>query len=191
MDIDGQTPPKDAVPFEGVGRPFRSGIGGEVADVRMAVNDFVGSTVLAIPQRESTDLDWFTGHVVVIGTSKVHSQQLQLVAREEIYPNSCFCAQGYGHYKLTFTDRKRRLRAFARVARTGGDCVSLEPRDASGVQFEATKLYSDAAAARLVDRFFPSLARNLAASNNGEGPVADAIVNSGVLRAKQLLFTAV
>mmetsp|Transcript_4942 Transcript_4942/g.14962 ORF Transcript_4942/g.14962 Transcript_4942/m.14962 type:complete len:182 (-) Transcript_4942:320-865(-) len=171
----------EPTPFEGVGRSFRSAPGGEAKKTRSVVNDLVGLAVFALPQSGGRDVQWFSGHVAT------KQGQLQVLAREEECPNECMCAGGYGHYRLTLTDRKRRLEAVARVSRTGGNCLRLSPLDASCLEFDADTIYTEAPAAAFVARFFPALAKKIQAAN--EAADADAVVNSGTLKAKQLVFT--
>lgn len=165
-------------PFEGVGRPFRSATACEVGRVARVANDVVGTVLLALPQVGGRDVEWFSGQVVT------RDGQLQLVGVVEECASDCVCAGGYGHVKLTLTDGARQLRAVARCARTGGNCVCLEPVDAASVSFEAATVYSGRRAADLVAKFFPALERRLAAVDD-----AEAVVTAGTLWAKQLVFT--
>lgn len=166
------------LPFEGVGRPFRSEF--SVSDVEVVANDIEALAVFAQPQRDAENLAWFTGRAVLIDK---RPRQLQILATEEAC-STCVCVDGFGHYKLVLTDSDRGLRAEARVDRTGGDSLRLEPRDASSLEFTASTLASDDEASALIARFFPALQRKI-----HDDPTVDAVVNTGKLVAKQLLFT--
>lgn len=154
-------------PFGFVGGVDRSEKKKELSQV---MDDVVGCAMFALPD----DVDWFTGQAVLQGRG-----QVQIVGQEEECDNKCVCAGGFGHYKMTLTDQ--RGRAECRVMKTGGDCLVLESRDATGLSFYSDAIFAEGRARNFVERFFPVLARKL-------GDYDDVVVNNGTLRAKQLVF---
>ena len=142
----------------------------EKKDVCEVMDNVEGCAMFALPD----DVDWFTGQAVLQGRG-----QVQIVVREEECENACLCGGGYGHYAMTLTDQEGR--AECRVARTGGDCLVLEGRDASGFSFHADAVYSEARARNFVKKFFPNLERRTVERGDD-----DLVVNSGKIRAKQL-----
>lgn len=171
-------------PFAGVGRPFRSehDEGESVVEV---VNDVCGPALFALRERDDDDarnrerfFERFSGQFAFPAGGE--QRQLQIVAAEESCSNDCQCGGGLRHCKMTFFDRKRRLRAVCRARRDGGNAIVLFPRDAASASFRTDTILSDDEAAAVIARFFPKLA----AKKVGD----DLLVNQGTLSVKQLVF---
>mmetsp|Transcript_24711 Transcript_24711/g.76325 ORF Transcript_24711/g.76325 Transcript_24711/m.76325 type:complete len:203 (-) Transcript_24711:112-720(-) len=164
-----------AVPFAGVGRPFRSAHD-EGESMVEVVNDLCGPALFAFrdDDDETKCAERFSGQFAFPAGGA--QRQLQIVAAEERCPNACSCRQS--HCKLTFFDKARGLRAVCRARRDGGNAITLSPRDAANASFRADTILADDEAADVVARFFPKLAKKR----------RDFLVNQGTLRLKQLVF---
>ena len=116
-------------------------------------------------------------------------QRRQVLAQEDECDGCVRCGQGgYQHYLLTLTDRKRRLRGVARVVRTGGDALTLAPRDAANAYFEAETIFAEEAVVEpILRRYFPALLR--VAKIASDQPANGIVLNSGTMHLDQLIMT--
>ena len=120
-----------------------------------------GTGILCLPPFGT---EWFCGHVVWSSSAGVNRQCALLAT--ELECDECVRCVGYQRFELKFTTSAPSvLTATAEVERTGGEMVRLrwiananDRGDRARVEFDTNEMHSEARAAALLHRFFPSMA---------------------------------
>ena len=125
-----------------------------------AMRSRTGTAILCLPPFGT---EWFCGHMV--WSSAGVNRQCALLATE-LECDECVRCVGYQRFELKFTTSAPSvLTATAEVERTGGEMVRLrwiananDRGDHARVEFDTNEMHSEARAAALLHRFFPSMA---------------------------------